>query len=364
MTGTIKVKIEGLNSGKIINGLVSEGVFIKNLKEKKKNITFEIDADKELVLKKVCKKFHKNYDILSKNSIVNLVLKLRFCLGFVLAISIVSAFIFSYNLYVFKVNLKVSSNQNFDTSGIEALLKENNIVSGMRKKDIDINEIQRRIILSQENVAGCTVKQVGGKLDIVIYPGILKPEKETKNVYSKFNAVISKIDIFAGKSNLKVGDIVKVGDLLIENDNGASGEILGKVYYSDYIIYNENQLKKERTGNQVTKSFIRIFGKNIGKTKKFNDFSNYFEENCVFSISKNTFIPINFVKTTYSEFEYVDEIIEFEKVENELKEQLFNQVIAKVNDKSQIQNITYSVVKEKNLTRLDCFIECEIDLTK
>ena len=137
MSGTVKIKIEGLNSGKIINNLVSDGVFIKNLVEKKKYITFEIDSSKEKILKQICKKFHKNYEVISKNGFLNLVLKLRFCLGFILAISIVCAFVFSFNLYVFKVNLKVSSNQNFDTSRIENFLKENNIVSGMKKKDLN-----------------------------------------------------------------------------------------------------------------------------------------------------------------------------------------------------------------------------------
>jgi hypothetical protein len=51
MMGTIKIKIEGLNSGKIINALIDDGVYLKNLKEKQKYVVFEIrEADEKKFL--------------------------------------------------------------------------------------------------------------------------------------------------------------------------------------------------------------------------------------------------------------------------------------------------------------------------
>ena len=47
MIGILKIKIEGLNSNRIINKLIENGVFLKNVKEKRKYIIFEINQSDE-----------------------------------------------------------------------------------------------------------------------------------------------------------------------------------------------------------------------------------------------------------------------------------------------------------------------------
>lgn len=360
---SLKIKIEGLNNSKIINALISDGVYVKNLFEKGKCTKFEIVQEDEKKLKTICKKFHKKYEIVSRFKIVNILKKSKFFLGFVLSMVLVVAFVFSFNLYVYKVNLLVGSNVKIDLSNIEKILEDNKIAGGMLKSDLNEKELQS-LILKEENVAGCEIVKRGGMLDVVIYPATKKEDKKTEDIYSKFNAVISKVDIFAGKSNLKIGDLVKEGDLIIENDNGADGEILGKIYYSDYLIYNENQIFKQKTGNFVTETKLMIFNKILSKSKKNTAFSNYLEENCVFSVSKNLFLPISLVKVKYEEFEYVERKVPFEQEKERLKNELYNLVFEKVEYKDKIKTVNFSVVKEDNLTRLDCFIECEIDLVK
>lgn len=363
MSGIIRVKIEALNAGTIVNKLIDSGVYIKNLKEKTKYICFDILEKDEEILKKICKQFHRRYEIISRNNFVNHIKKLKYYFGFFVAVTIMSIFLFTSNLYVYKINVSVSSDANFELEKINNFLKENNIVSGMQKKDVDIDKLQNLIISTQDNVAGCKIKQNGGVLDIVIYPGLLKENVSTENIYSKFDAIITDIEIYAGKTNLKVGDLVKKSDLLIENNNGAAGKITGKVYLSDYIIYNENQYEKVKTGNIIKKRSISIFNKNLNKSLKIDSFSNFFEENCVFYVSKNLFLPLQIIETTYSEFELKDIVVTFESQEENLKNKLYNSLIQKVGDEK-ITNVTYSLVRENNLVRLDCFIECEIDLTK
>ena len=50
--------------------------------------------------------------------------------------------------------------------------------------------------------------------------------------------------------------------------------------------------------------------------------------------------------------------------EEELKNELYLKVLQQIDgcNEDLITGVTYSVVKENNLTRLDCFIECEVDL--
>lgn len=361
MNGTIKIKIDGLNTGKILNRLISEDVFLKNVKQKSKGVVFEVDENQEEKLKKICKTYHKKYEIISKNNLVNGMRNLKYFVGFVVSMILVVALVMSFNLYVYDVN--IVTNSDFNVEEINKLLKDNNIVSGVRRTDVNAKQIENLILKTQDNVAGCVVRKNGGRLDIIIYPGGLKEEKKDENIYSKYNAVITNVEVYAGSTKLKAGDFVQKGDLLIENDNGASGKITAKIYYSDYIIYNENQFKMIKTGNFQKEKYLNIFGKNLFKSKKNCTFSNYLEENCVFCVSKNLFIPFYYIYSSCEEVVYEEVVIPFEEQEENLKKELFKTVYEN-NNLNSVTNVTYSVVKENNLTRLDCFVECEIDIAK
>ena len=143
MIGTVKIKIQGLNSGKVINSLIDNGVYLKNLKQKQKCVVFEIFEKDENEFKRICKNYHKKYEILSKNSFVNLIKKTRFYFGFVISFCLIFALVFSFNLYVFEINLVVSQNKKFDLSNIEKQLKENGIVVGMKKSDLEISKLHQ-----------------------------------------------------------------------------------------------------------------------------------------------------------------------------------------------------------------------------
>lgn len=361
MSGILRVKINGLNYGKILNELIENDVYLKNVKDRAKSVSFEIEEKNELKLNRICSKYKKRYEIISRNSFVNLIKKLRYYFGFLVAVILVVALIFSFNFSVYRVNIRVDSRDDFDVSNIEKILSDNGIVAGVAKNKINAKKLENLILKTQDNVVGVTVKQNGGIVDVVIYPGVLNQEVKTENIYSNFDAVIKDVQIFAGKSSLKSGDIVRKGDLLIKNDNGAEGIIMAKIYFSDFIIYNENQMERVKTGREITETSIMIFNKIFNKSKQNDKFSNYLEEKCVFSVSKNCFFPISIVKTSYKEFEYKNVVVKFEDVEEKLKEQLYNTVKEKAEGLN-ISNVTYSVVKENNLTRLDCFIECEVDL--
>lgn len=358
----LRIKIEGLNKTKVLNALMLKGVCVSNLREKKNVTTFEISEKDEVVLNSICKKYHKKYEIISKYKLINILKKSKYYLGFILAFVIVFSFLYSFNLFYYQINLKVSSNINFDLTGVEKILSEKNIYAGMRKNNLDAKELQKLILMSQDNVSGCEIKSSGGKLDIIIYPAVLKENITKENIYSQFDAIVTKVDVFSGDGKVKAGDLVRKGDLLIENNNGASGEILGKIYYSDYILYNENQMVKEFTGRVIEKKDILVFNKILAKSNKNIVFSNYLEEICVFSVSKNLFLPISIQKTCYREYELKDVFLPFENVENKLKKEIYDEVFKSVMFKDKITGVNYSVVREDNLVRLDCFIECEINL--
>lgn len=361
MINRVRIKVEGLNAYKIIDKLIDDGVLIENYITQKKSILFDVNEKDEYLVKKICSLYHKKYQIVSRYNLLNFFRRLRYYFGSVLAILFCCCFVLVNNLYIYKIDFKVEGNFFCNLNEIKSLLRENGIYEGLQKKKIKTSEIEK-IILSSKQIAGCSVSKNGGCLDIVLYPGILKNENNQENLYSKFDAVILDVDVYAGIAKVKKGDVVRVGDLLVENNNGACGKILAKIYFSDYILYNENQIEEVKTGNFYIEKDILIFNKNLTISRKNSKYQNFIEEYCAFSISNNLFVPVSVVEKKYCEIEYKDVIVKFDDKEKELKRDLLDIVQETIPDKETITNVTYSVVVEGGLTRLDCFVECEIDL--
>ena len=65
-------------------------------------------------------------------------------------------------------------------------------------------------------------------------------------------------------------------------------------------------------------------------------------------------------ETIFYETEIVDYVVPFESVEKEVLKECYNEALKQIENADGILNVTYSVVSEGALTRVDCFIETEI----
>ena len=357
MKDEVCVKISGLNLTRIIDRLVAKNILVKDLVCKQRYIKFVIDSKYIKELNKICKIENKYYEIQHKNGFKQVFFKSPYMVGTILALIITLSYLMSFSIFVFRVDLTYNSNLPYDLSEVNAYLKDNGIENGMRKADVDISKIQNMILLEFGDIAGCTVKISGGRLSIIIYPAAMKDENKDKRILSKYDAIITKAVAYSGELKVKEGDIVRAGDVLIESEAEALGEVEGRVYFTSSIIYNERQQYLERTGNSFTYNnllFInkfRIYGQNK------SGFLNYESEIRSFYLNANLFIPIIVEKVTIYEVEVKEKIVPFSTVEKVIMDRAYDEAFKKVPKNEEINNVTYSVVTENNYTRVDCFIE-------
>lgn len=358
------VKITGLNLTRIIDKLVQNGVCAENVKLKTNVLKFKIHEKDLKYLKKVCRTEHKIYKIIYTGGLKNIVTRIPYFFGFVLALIISVSYLFSFDIFIHTVNVDCVSESPYDLNEVEQLLIDNNVKAGVKKTDIDIHELEKLINLKIDDISNCVVEMIGGSLNIAIYPAKLKAEINKENLYSNYNGVITKIECNQGKTKCKIGDVVKVGDLLIESCDGANGKIFAKVYFVETKIYNQKQIKKQKTGRSEIFNNYKICKINLNKMQKQCSFSEYLIEKCDFCLNDKFFIPITCEQIKFYEVELLEEIIPFEFVENDIKNELMNDVKRKIGEDKQINNVTYSVVSEGDFTRVDCYAECEIDILK
>jgi similar to stage IV sporulation protein len=314
------------------------------------------------VLDEICKKEHKFYTIIYRNGFKQMISKLPYLFGSFLAIIIIFIYMFSFSLFIHEVDVSYSSNLSYDMTKVEKVLSDNGIKSGMARSSVDIQKIQNLLMINVDDISACTAKCVGGKLTICVFPAQKKQEVSSENIVSKYDAVVTKIETFAGEKSVQVGDVVKKGDLLILNKNGAQGIVEGKVYFVSTIIYNENQQKLVKTGNCFVSRNFKIFNKFEIKSNNFCTFSTFVTEKCSFYLYNNYFLPIICDETIYYETRLENEIVPFEKVEKNITMQAYDDALKKVPEKDKISNVSYSIVKDGAYTRVDCYIEAEMSL--
>lgn len=363
MNNELRVKILGFNASIILNKLISNNVYVFNVKIKSKYIIFSIyEKDKEL-LSKICLTYKKDFEVISRKNIINLLKILPYKFGCLFACLIILCYMVSFVFIVYDIDIINETNVEYDNLKIESFLADNNICVGMNKNLINVSELENLILLNNKDISGCSVAVVGGNLKIKIYPAIQKELDENfKILYSKYDGVITNIDIISGKSNFEVGDIVKTQDVVIESNDNAIGKVYGNVYFSKSKIYNEIKQTKKFTGKFLVNKYYSLFNKNLFKSENIVTFSKYLEKNCDFYIAENCILPIKCLSKYYFEYEIIEEIVEFEKVEEQIKNELYTEVISTIPAEAKIVNSYYSVVKEGNLTRIDCFVETNVNL--
>ena len=358
----LQIKINGLNLSRLINKLVDAEIFLNDLIVKNGFIKFSIyEQDLEKV-KAICKFERKNIIIVNRRGVKKCFKNLNKTFGFVLAMMLVSCYLLAFNCFVFRVEITgVSESESLK---IENILSDNGIRVGMLKNEISVKEIEEVILKNYDKSKGCKIKTDGGCLNIFLYDSAIKNELVKTEIRSKYDAVVTKINVYSGESKFKVGDVVRMGDLLIEDDVSADGDVIGKVSFSATKIYNENQIKQVRTGKYSYAKHFTFRNKSIVKPQNNNHFSNYIVEKCDFYILDNYFLPIKCEMFRFAEVENIYEIIPFAGRESEIKNELYNDVVKSVANKDSVINVSYSVISEGSIYRIDCFVECEINLAK
>ncbi len=356
----VLVKIEGLNLSRLVDKLISKGVFIQNLKVKNSYIKFELLQGDFDEFKTICKQERKDYEVLQHFGFKFLISKLKYCFGFMLALVLSFCYLYSQSVFVYHVDVVVDGQENYDTIKVERFLSDIGVAVGVKKQNIDVQKIENLLNVEFEDLLGCSASLDGGRFLVYIKPAVLKNDPLPKQVFSKYDAVITSVEMFSGNAKVKIGDIVKKGDLLMEGENGVSGKIYGKVYFSETYLHNENQTIQEKTGKVFVLKNYKYRKKYLFKQENNSGFINYLAEKCDFYILNNFFLPIKCEEFLLYETVLKEVKVSFESVKNDVFEKIKNAALSKIEDKNSIKNTTFSVVEDGGYTRVDCFVETEL----
>ena len=321
-------KIKGLNQERSFNN-ISKTVSIYNIKKEDDGTSqFEVDYKDAKKTKKFLEQ--QGFQILS---VTNHGILFKFKNLFT-RYGIVAGLIFCLLFYLLQYNFILQVKVLGEPSKIQSLIKEyvvDNLNSNF-KYNIDTKEIENSIKAEFDQVSSVSVAIYGQTLLINYNPSTIPEEMrgEFDPIVSEYDGMITDIELVSGTLNVKVGDIVQKGDVLvypyiIDTDGETrqvtpSAKITANVWFSESITHYDYRLETKRTGKKIVSSFVKLGDLVIYSHDKENNFQEYEVESYSQPLTKNLLLPFTLEKIVYYQTQ-TDEIIEpFEEVQEEVIE--------------------------------------------
>ena len=351
--GYLRISIEGYYIERFINICKKRNITIWNLKRNKNTMLFfnvRIKEFKEVC--KIVKQLNCKLKIRSKKGLPFLMYKYKKRKAFAILLIIVFFIIGLSSMYVWNVDIIEENNQ--ELPNIRQDIEEAGIKLGTLKSKINSKKIINKIRLKRNDVAWMGIEKKGTNIIVKLVKADQKPEivdtNEYCNIVSDKTGVITKINAQNGTANVKVGDTINKGDILI---NGwmegkytgiryvhAKGEIEAKVWYTKNkkIPYILTQTRE--TGNQENKYSLKINNFEINFLKKYSKFEIYdtIETDSKFRIFSDFYLPISVVKTTFKEKENYTQKYTLEEAKTLGIEELQEELKKEIKDEKKIVN--------------------------
>ena len=348
--GYLRIVVEGYYIERFINICRNRNYMMWNIKKVNDiNIALNTEIKHFKEICKIAKKTQCKISIKAKRGLPFFLNKYKKRKLFALFLIFVLAIIFLSSRFVW--NIEIIEENGLTIENIMEDIQEAGLKTGILKNDVDTKEIINKVRLERDDIAWMGIELKGTNAIVRLVKADEKPEivdeDEYCNIVSNKNGVITKINAQDGTANVKVGDTVSVGDVLI---NGwmegkytgiryvhAKGEIEARVWYTMNKTIQYTTTEKQYTGNMETNYGIKMNNFKINFPKGVSKFEFYdtIETENKIKLFSNFYLPISVVKTTYQQYEETEKTYSVEKAKSlgiqEIEEQLENQIENKEN---------------------------------
>ena len=244
--------------------------------------------------------------------------RLRYCYG-VIAALILSAFLFIFSsARVWDV--RIEGNDSLSDTEIEAFLGSQGLSVGAKWREIDKNRLENSVLSENSGIAWLSVNRRG----TVAYVQIIESEnvgiKEEvgpaySNIVAERDGVVEEITVESGVAVVKVGDVVRRGDVLIsgvvENEKGvtfcrASGSVRATCVTNISSEATEKSTERVPVGHKLREIRLFIFDFSINIFKNYRNFDNgcdIIRENRTFALFDKFRLPLRIEKVYTAEYE-------------------------------------------------------------
>ena len=371
--GYLKLSVEGYYIERFINICKNNKITIWNLKRNKEiELYLNVRISEFKKICEIAKKTKCKIKIKNKKGIPFLLHKYKKRKIFLILLILITCFIGFSSNFVWNVEIKEENGQKLEN--IEKDIENAGLKTGILKSKVKTKEIINNIRLQRKDVAWIGIELKGTNAIVKLVKADEKPEIIDENEYcsivSNKSGIITKISAQTGTANVKVGDIVKENDVLI---NGwmegkftgiryvhAKGDVEAKVWHTKHkkILYNTTQTIE--TGNTEKKYEMKINNFKINFYKNLSKFKIYdtIETENKFKIFSDFYLQISFVKKINKEQEKAQKKYSLEEAKTVGIKELQEELDKEIENKENIVNKNINTYEQED--GVDIYVTYEV----
>ena len=225
--------------------------------------------------------------------------------------------------YVWNIEIQIEENKQLEN--IKQDIRDAGLEIGMNKNKINPQEMVNKIRLKRNDISWIGINLKGTNVIVKAVKAKEAPEiineKEYCNIVAKKGGTITQIIAQNGTAQVKVGDQVQEGQILIQGTMEGKytgiryvhslGEVKAVVQYAKTGQFALKEEQNVKTGNKEEKYGIKINNFQINFYKTLSKFKIYdtIEEEKKFKIFSDLYLPISVIKRTNEEMEKISKDI-------------------------------------------------------
>lgn len=350
--GKTRIFVEGSNGVRAVS-VISKTYKVSNTKYVNNGIEFSIDSKHLSKIIALLNNLCYHYTIVNMYGAPMHIARSLTRVGFVAGLIVVVAMMFVYPQFVTSIDIVSLDGMMIDStlsSSIYDILSSNGIRKGSfaKSNDSDI----AKYILSLDGVSFASLERNGTHISVGIKQEIKNSIVDIRGsrVVSTKLATITRIVVESGTAVKKAGDVVKVGDTIIDGyvvygdehiPIEAKGYAYGKVYYVKQMFFANTMLKSVK-GESKTIVKMSMFNK-IPSTPS----SPYENCECVVSVEDYGFlIPFKIYRYTFYELSTIE--VENTYTIDEMKAIVYANLIDELSPFAQVEEKAYDISEVEN----------------
>lgn len=373
LIGYVRVEVEGYYIERFMNICRKQRITIWNLKrDKSVRLKLNIRSKEFKQICQIAKRTNCKVKINKKKGIPFLIHRYQKRKFFFLLLIVFILLLVGSSQFVW--NIEIQEEQGRTLENIEKDIDEVGLKTGKCKANIDTKEIINKVRLKRQDIAWMGIELKGTNAIVKLVKADEKPdiinEDDYCSIVSDKTGVITKINAQNGTANVKEGDVVKQGDILI---NGwmegkytgmryvhAKGQIQAKVWHTKHKKIKYNTTEKEETGNIENQYEIKFNNFKINLHKKLSKFEIYdtIETESKFKLFSDFYLPISIVKKTNKELEKVEKNYTIEEAKNLGIQELQQELEQEIQNKEKIVNKNINTYEHED--GIDVYVTYEV----
>ncbi len=304
VSGYVIIRLDGLGLERMLNAMLLSGIAVWNVKkEGRARITLEMRAKDFHRLRTLKRGKRCSIHIMERRGVPFLFARFRFRKLLIFGLLLCGLLVIAAQTRIWLI--RVEGAIRVPPAVVLRAAEEAGIFVSMPRSAVELASLSQAVRAYDDRIAWAGARTDGIILTLQIVEAEPIPPRPDKSVPSdvvaKKDGIIQKVTALSGKSNVKPGDAVRAGEILIRGNitrEGASvpmyvyaeGEALAQVWYTSSVTLPCTEEKLLRNGQSEPFRVIEVAGLPLFQTE--SRFSQFEEEVRQESVQRGLTLPL------------------------------------------------------------------------